>query len=302
MARGMTEEQILASQFMFQYNWRHYNLEQSVQRSIVEDWPATAFRDLFRAGQRVYFMRSAAGLSIAERKFSAVGRIVSPTYQRPHPQTGELAWQVDVVYDYLVTPNYTQAKIVGDSDAEFKKFNAYVEGPYGTNFLLPSHIATRTDQVVRPFLRPITATTSLVHKQIFVSYSRTDSEFVGKLVQDMRQRLGGHDETVWMDTQQLTGGQAFIEKIEGEIRDRPVFLVVVSPDSMASNFVDHEVKLAIHMDLSQDTPGRKVIVPVLYRAAVMPPGLGLHQGISFQSPRPYEESLNELMTLVNQVK
>jgi hypothetical protein len=133
-----------------------------------------------------------------------------------------------------------------------------------------------------------------------VSYSRTDQDFALKLVHDLRQRLGGGEETVWLDMQQLQGGQTFAQVIEEEIRDRPVFIVVVSPDSMTSRFVQFEIGLAVTMDLAEDSPGEKLIVPVLYREAAMPASLGMRHGISFQPPRPYQDSLDQLMTIVHQ--
>ena len=302
MSNRMTEDEILASQFMFQYNWKNYNLEKSIERSLMEDWIASAHRDKMRVGQRVYFMRSAAGLPITERRFSAVGRIASKPYQRPHSKTGELIWLVDVVYDYLVTPNYNQARIVEDPDPDFSTYKIYVEGNFGTNYLLPPKIAARTDQVLKPYIRAIGATHGKVDRQVFLSYSRADHEFALRLLHDMRQRLGGHEETVWMDTEQLTGGQAFREAIEVEIRDRPVFIVIVSPDSMASRSVNYEVQLVISMDLSEDSPGDKLIVPVMYRQATMPTSLSMRNWVSFLPSRRYEEALDELMTVVNQAR
>jgi hypothetical protein len=302
MNKRMTEDEILASQFMFQYNWRNYNLEQSIERSLVEDWTVAAFRDMYRVGQRVYFMRLAAGRPIDERRFSAVGRIVSKPYQKPHPRTGELLWLIDVVYDYLVTPNYDRSKIVVDPDEEFRKYHPYVGGEFRTNFLLPANIAARTEQVLRPYLRPIGTSHRRVDKQVFLSYSRVDEQFALRLLHDLRQRLGGSDEAVWMDTQQLQGGQLFEDVIMEEIRDRPVFIVIVSPDSMASRSVKNEIGLAIHMDLADDSPGEKLIVPVLYREASMPPNLGMRNWVSFLPLRRYEESLDELMTVVNQAR
>src|SRR5262249_13785883 len=148
----------------------------------------------------------------------AVGRILSPPYQKPHPDTGQPRWIVDVVYDYLVVPNYARPKILADSDREFNQFKPYVLGLNQTVFYLPPSIAARTDAVLRPYLRPIGTSHRPVDKRVFVSYSREDSKFALKLVDDLRQRLGGHKETVWLDTQQLEGGQTFQNIIEDEIR------------------------------------------------------------------------------------
>src|SRR4051794_7991353 len=74
-------------------------------------------------------------------------------------------------------------------------------------FPLPPGIASRTEQALKGYLVPIGTSHRTVDKRVFVSYSRLDHEFALKLVDDLRQHLGGQEETVWIDTQQLSGGQ-----------------------------------------------------------------------------------------------
>jgi hypothetical protein len=272
-------------------------------RSLTEDWIAPKFKDRFRVGQRIYFMRSAGGRHIDERRFTAVGRISSQIYEQYHPRTDTMRSLIDVVYDYLVVPNFDRPKIRNDRDVEFKAYRPYVDGLFQTAFPLPSGIAARTWEVLKDYLVPVGTSHTAVDRRVFVSYSHEDSEFGKRLIRDLRQRLGGHEETVWFDTEGgLHGGDAFIDKIMEEVRDRPIFIVIVSPESMSSRFVNHEIRLAIQFDLSDDSPGGKLIVPVLYRECAMRPDLSMRQGVSFLAPRPYQEAFDELMAVVNQVK
>jgi hypothetical protein len=299
----MSETDPLTLQWMFQYNPTNYNLESSIERSLTEDWIAPKHKMKFRVGQRIYFMRSAAGKGIDTRRFTAVGRISSQIYEQYHPRTDMMRSVIDVVYDYLVVPNFDRPKIMADSDPDFSTYGPYVDGQFATAFPLPPGIAARTEYVLRGYLRPIGTSHRAVDKRVFVSYAREDIEFGTRLVRDLRQRLGGHDETVWFDMEGgLHGGDTFIETIEDEIRDRPVFIVIVSPDSMTSRWVNQEVSIALNIDLSDDSPGGKLIVPVLLRECRMRSALATRHGVPFQEPRSYDDALGELMSVINQQK
>jgi hypothetical protein len=82
--------------------------------------------------------------------------------------------------------------------------------------------------------------------ELFISYSRRDTEFVQKLVADL-QRHGHH---VWLDTTSIPGDATWTRAIEAGITRADAVLVVVSPDSMASEWVERE----IHFALSKKKP------------------------------------------------
>ena len=108
--------------------------------------------------------------------------------------------------------------------------------------------------------------------RIFLSYSRTDKEFVDVLVSDLRRALG-NAETVWYDVYGLEAGDDWIGTIEREISSRPVFIVVLSPDAVESYWVNEEIKIA----LSE----RKKIIPILYRPCRPRAMLGTRQMVDF---------------------
>lgn len=136
---------------------------------------------------------------------------------------------------------------------------------------------------------------------MFVSHSHADNEFGLRLVRDLRQALGGQEETVWFDAAGgLHGGETFIERIRDEVRERPVFIVIVSPDAMGSRFVNHEVSLALSYDIN--SPGGKLIVPVLYRECDMREDLAMRHGVSFLPPRSYDEAFRDLLAVVSQAR
>lgn len=88
---------------------------------------------------------------------------------------------------------------------------------------------------------------------VFLSHSTVDNEwcrcFAGKL-----QALGFD---VWIDDQGILGADQFIQIIQAELERRDVFVVVLSPDSWASTWVQREIQLAMATN--------KTIVPVMHK-------------------------------------
>jgi hypothetical protein len=106
---------------------------------------------------------------------------------------------------------------------------------------------------------------------------------------------------VWLDESGvLHGGVDWWQEICDSIKERPVFIVVVSPDSMRSNWVRDEIKLA--WQYKNNAPGGKTIVPLMYRPTQMHDYLALQQAISFAASRPYEEALRDLLVALNLAK
>lgn len=288
----VNDDEALGIQWMFQYNPRWYHLEASIKRRLIEDWTMFRHRDYVRVGQRIYFMRS-GGENAA---ITAVGRTASLIYEKPEEMERTLRYWVDVVYDELVIPPFTRPEM--RADPGLKDYQPYVTGQFFSAFRLPPEVALRTEQVLRGRTQPIGPSTVAVDKRIFVSHSHKDGEFCLQLVHDLRKILGGHDETVWLDQAGgLQGGAAWWREICDNIQERPVFIVVVSPDSMQSNWVRDEIELA--WQFKNNAPGGKTIVPVIYRPATMHNFLALRQAISFVSPRRYEEAFRELLTALN---
>lgn len=74
---------------------------------------------------------------------------------------------------------------------------------------------------------------------VFVSYSHADTDFVHKLVADLRrQRL-----TVWFD-ERLRGGKDWQDQLTQAIKSSDAFALVMSPDSLASKWVIWEIEKA----------------------------------------------------------
>jgi hypothetical protein len=155
-----------------------------------------------------------------------------------------------------------------------------VAGAYSNSYLLP----TLSEQL------PI-ITSRRPTPRIFVSHSSKDNEFCFRLVDGLRRALGD-EEAVWYDTSGgLHGGDSWWSKSEQELKTRSVFIVVLSPDAMNSNWVDNEIEIALRQ---KNSPRRILIIPVLYRPCEISPSLKSLQYISFLQ-KPYEAAFQELL-------
>jgi hypothetical protein len=92
-------------------------------------------------------------------------------------------------------------------------------------------------------------------KDIFISYSRRDQEFVARLAADLDAQVAG----VWFDQSAIQAGENWHNEIMEGISDCKAFVLILSPASMESRYVREEVKKALDLG--------KTIFPILYRPA-----------------------------------
>lgn len=92
-------------------------------------------------------------------------------------------------------------------------------------------------------------------KEIFISYSRRDQEFVTRLAADLNEHVAG----VWFDQSSIQAGQKWHDEILAGIRDCKAFVLVLSPDAIQSRHVREELNRALEYS--------KTIFPVIYRPA-----------------------------------
>jgi formylglycine-generating enzyme required for sulfatase activity len=86
---------------------------------------------------------------------------------------------------------------------------------------------------------------------VFISHSSQDNEWCRPFVAALQS--SGLD--VWYDEQGLTGGSAWVTALQREAQTRDVFVLVVTPDSLASQWCQEEIQLALAT--------RRTLLPVL---------------------------------------
>ena len=94
--------------------------------------------------------------------------------------------------------------------------------------------------------------------QVFISYSRRDLPFVEQLVSDLK-KTGLN---VWYDLSGLEGGSRWRVEIQNAIRKSEYVIVVLSPDSVESEWVEREYLFSSNL--------KRKILPILYRPCELP--------------------------------
>lgn len=120
--------------------------------------------------------------------------------------------------------------------------------------------------------------------RIFVSYARSDQEFVGRLVSGLSQ----HGISTWTDMD-IRPGQNWNDAIDEALNTCDRMIVVISNTSMASESVKAEWQYYL-------TEVKRPVVPVRYQDAKIPfHRLAALQYVDFLKPS-YEDALRQLIT------
>ncbi|HEU4833719.1 MAG TPA: toll/interleukin-1 receptor domain-containing protein, partial [Pyrinomonadaceae bacterium] len=77
--------------------------------------------------------------------------------------------------------------------------------------------------------------------KLFISHSSKDDAFV----RELRAALADHGQDVWIDSRELRGGDPLWSEIQKAIEDANAYAVVVSPDSLQSEWVGDELQHAL---------------------------------------------------------
>ena len=120
-------------------------------------------------------------------------------------------------------------------------------------------------------------------QRIFISYSRKDINFVRRLAGDLEK--AGYD--VWWDLTDLRGGDDWVRVIPEAIKNSDKFIVVLSPNSAISDWVEKEYTQALSL--------HKKIIPIMLERSSVPFALNTINYIDFTGD-DYAVSLNNLLT------
>lgn len=124
---------------------------------------------------------------------------------------------------------------------------------------------------------------------IFLSHNHADKPFVRKLKSSLEQH--GVQE-VWLDEAEIQIGDSFAKKIEDGLERTKYVAVVLSPDSIKSNWVGKELEVAMTREVKS---GEVVVLPILYKKCKLPQFLEGKVYADFTTSLSYEESLRKLL-------
>lgn len=125
---------------------------------------------------------------------------------------------------------------------------------------------------------------------VFLSYSRSDSEFVRRLTAALHDR--GKD--VWVDVDGIRDAEVFPEALRRAVESSDAFAFVISPDSVRSSFCEEEVKRAAELN--------KRIVPLARRPvddADIPEEVRVRNWIPAQDDGGFESTVERLVNALD---
>jgi hypothetical protein len=129
---------------------------------------------------------------------------------------------------------------------------------------------------------------------IFLSHNCADKPFARRIARDLDAQGIRH----WLDEAEIKVGESLIEKIRDGIDGVDFVAVILSPDSVGSNWVRKEVDVA----MNQEIRGRRIkVLPLMYRECE-PPGFLLGKKYAdFTDDAKYEAAFEELVRSVGVV-
>jgi hypothetical protein len=101
---------------------------------------------------------------------------------------------------------------------------------------------------------------------LFISYSHSDRDFVDRLAM----QLVTHKVNVWLDRWEMHAGDSLLDRIQTAITNASALLVILSPDSVDSEWCKKELNSGLMRELEER---RVVILPILVRDCTIPPFL-----------------------------
>ena len=122
---------------------------------------------------------------------------------------------------------------------------------------------------------------------IFLSYKSEDSKWVQGLKSSLEQR----GIKVWMDKNEIRPGDLFAKALEDGIENSSSVGLVVTPESMRSDWVKEEYYRA----LSLATAKQLQLIPLLLRDTELPGFLAGRQYVDFRSERDFDLAVDQLI-------
>jgi hypothetical protein len=126
-------------------------------------------------------------------------------------------------------------------------------------------------------------------RRIFLSYSRRDRDFVERLALDLTER----GLPVWWDRDELKVGDSLPREIGNAIAGSTWFGIVLSPDAVASRWVQLELDTALALEVETGTLS---VLPIVYRPCTIPAPLRSKVYADFTAS--FESGLTALLSSV----
>lgn len=172
-----------------------------------------------------------------------------------------------------------------------------VTGPfYMTGDNIHPKIAEKTENVPQKNGVPITSRVSVPEqdqtgRSAFISYSQKDKEYV----RELKARLENDGAKIWIDDVEINIGDHLIDKISEAIKENKYMVVVLSRNSVESNWVKQELSWAMDREIRD---GDVTVLPVLIEECEVPAFLRDKYYADFTSKEKREENYPKLLRTI----
>jgi hypothetical protein len=129
---------------------------------------------------------------------------------------------------------------------------------------------------------------------IFLCHSSKDKPFVKSLAS----KLAAEEIKVWVDEAEIKKGDSLSEKIGSAIDEMSCFAVILSNNSIGSQWVNRELQVVIEKELVEK---RVIILPLLLNEVDLPPFLRNKKYANFADVDRFDESYEQLLKILKPV-
>lgn len=137
--------------------------------------------------------------------------------------------------------------------------------------------------------------------KVFISHSSVDKKFVQRLATDLRTREGID---AWFDQWEINPGDRIPERLEEGLSEAEVLTLVLSPDSVNSQWVEYERQTWLAMQIEEEKhakeesrPPARRLIPVLYRDCQKPVFLQPIHHVKI-TDQEYEDGFKQLVNAI----
>lgn len=123
---------------------------------------------------------------------------------------------------------------------------------------------------------------------VFLSHHSADKPWVIALKAELVER----GLTVWLDHDEIRPGDRFVEALQNGVQNSRNIVVIVSPGSTRSKWVQDEWERALQLANSSETNVR--VIPCLLSGGSVPGFLATRQFVDFRNSARFDEAVDEL--------
>jgi hypothetical protein len=124
---------------------------------------------------------------------------------------------------------------------------------------------------------------------VFLSHSSVDNDSARQL----KESLASRGMTAWLDLDEIRAGEVFVGALEAGLQNSDSVVILVSPESMSSGWVNEEYSRALAISEKRGAP--MPVIPALLRNAELPGFLANRSWVDFRDPDRFEEGVDALV-------